>query len=56
VIPKGGGGDVYNINIKAVDAKSFADLARQNPQAIIGPVDDHLKRGGGLRNTIRSTR
>jgi len=44
------GGDTYNINIMAVDSKSFADLARRNPQAIIGPFREALRRGDrGLR-------
>jgi hypothetical protein len=28
----------YNIAIQAVDAKSFADMTKRNPQAIIGPI------------------
>jgi len=45
----------YNINIQAVDAKSFTELARRNPQAIIGPFKDAWKAGSDVRNLIRST-
>jgi len=45
----------YNINIQAVDAKSFTELARRNPQAIIGPFKDAWKAGSDVRDLIRST-
>ncbi len=37
-----GGGGTF-INITAVDAKSFEDLCKRNPNAIIGPVTKGLK-------------
>ena len=47
--------DNLNININAVDAASFAQLVRRNPQAIEATIANNLIRGGGLRNIIRST-
>lgn len=41
VLPKGtgpGGVTINVFNIKANDAKSFSDMCRRNPQALIGPV------------------
>ena len=53
VIPKnqtgggGAGGDAEivtnNITINAVDAKSFSDMCKQNPDAIFGPIMSRLK-------------
>ena len=52
----GGGGDQknYNISINAVDAKSFAELCKRNPNAIITPFTDQVNKGNqGLRTTLR---
>ena len=49
-----GAGSVVNITINAVDASSFADLAKRNPGAIVAPVMEALNQGNlGLRNSIR---
>lgn len=58
VTPKGGtgGGNNFNIKIEAVDAASFADLTKRNPQAIVGPFVSALHRGGALRNELRGAR
>ena len=58
VVPGVGGtqasAGTVNIVINAVDARSFADLTRKNPGAIVGPVIDALNQGNlGLRNSIR---
>jgi hypothetical protein len=50
----GGGGNIFNINIAAVDARSFAELTQRNPQAITGPVVEALRAGGQFRNMVRS--
>lgn len=44
---------VENITINAVDAASFYELTRRNPNAIIGPFMEALGKGGMLRNAIR---
>ena len=41
----GGGGDNYNINIYAVDSKSFADICERNPAALITPISKAMKYG-----------
>jgi hypothetical protein len=44
-----------NLTIVAADAKSFQDMAKRNPQAIIGPIKEALNYGDlDLRNAIRS--
>jgi hypothetical protein len=44
-----------NLTIVAADAKSFSDMARRNPQAIIGPIKEALNYGDlDLRSAIRS--
>jgi len=49
-----GGNMTTSINIMAADAQSFSDLAKRNPQAIIGPITDALRRGNkGLRSAIQ---
>jgi tape measure domain-containing protein len=50
------GSTVYNIHITAVDARSFTELVRRNPSAIIEAVDRNLKDGGKLRGTIAKTK
>ena len=51
----GGGGDTHNhFYIQAVDAKSFSDLVRRNPGAIVGVVGEDLKGNGPLRSAMRS--
>jgi|GEM_PF-3862449 len=50
---QGSGGETYNININAVDAKSFADLAARNPEAITGVVNNDIKKNGLTRKTIK---
>jgi len=53
-IPASSGGDTYHVTIVAADAKSFADLADRNPQAIIAPFRKALRSGDkGLRADIR---
>ncbi len=47
------GGGPININIVAADAKSFEDMCRRNPDAILGPLQESLKRGGAARDWIR---
>lgn len=45
----------YNIVIQAVDAKSFSDLTRRNPQAIIGPIVSAINDNDpSLRTSIRT--
>jgi hypothetical protein len=59
VLPVGannGGGQLFNININAVDAKSFSELASKNPNAIIGPFLTALQKGGQLRNALAEAR
>jgi hypothetical protein len=49
------GGHQINLTIVAADAKSFSDMAKRNPQAIIGPVKEALNYGDmDLRNAVRS--
>lgn len=45
-------GGNYTINISAVDARSFAQLAAANPGAIVGPVQAALGRNRSLRKTV----
>jgi tape measure domain-containing protein len=52
----GGGGGTNNINvtINALDSKSVADLMRDNPQAITGPLVEAIKGGDrGLASSLR---
>ena len=50
----GSGGQQVNVNIFAADAKSFSDMAKRNPQAIIGPIKEALNYGDmDLRNAVR---
>jgi len=56
VTPKGesAGGDNYNILITAVDAQSFMELTRRNPEAIIGPFIDQVNSNNmALRSAIK---
>jgi hypothetical protein len=40
--------------ISAVDAKSFVELARRNPEAIIRPLTEQIERGNqGLRSNLK---
>jgi len=51
----GSGGDI-NLYIMAADSKSFIDMVKRNPEAIIGPFVKALKGGDQeLRGAIRST-
>jgi hypothetical protein len=56
------GGGTYHvnlggININAVDAKSFQELAARNPGAIIGPFIGALRKGDrSLIGMLRGTR
>ena len=53
---EGGGGGTIQLYIMAADAKSFTDMVKRNPEAIIGPFIKELKGGHQeLRATIRST-
>ncbi len=61
VTPKGINGrpqdnaPMFNILIQAADAKSFSDLVRRNPQAVIKPFMDAIERGDkGLLGRLRS--
>lgn len=53
VSPGGMGSNNFSISIHAVDAKSFLDLTRSNPGAIVDPWLKSLRRGGSLRNNMR---
>jgi len=68
VIPKGGDntirdeasikqiqkeGDYYNVNINAVDSKSFVDLMDRNPQAVLTTVNRALERNTGDRHKMK---
>ena len=45
----------YNIVIQAVDAKSFSDLTKRNPQAIIGPIVSAINdNNSSMRTSIRT--
>lgn len=45
---------IINLNIAAVDSKSFADLVRRNPAAIIEPIKKALKGGDkDFRSTLQ---
>ena len=48
-----GGGETYNININAVDAKSFNDLVSRNPEAITSVVTRDISRNGPTRKAIK---
>ncbi|MEW5805028.1 MAG: hypothetical protein AB1847_23325, partial [bacterium] len=50
--PLSSGSPVVIVNINAVDAKSFADMARRNPGAILGPFKEALNRSGDMRYSI----
>ena len=40
--------------ISAVDSKSFVELARRNPEAIIRPLTEQIEKGNqGLRQNLR---
>lgn len=57
VTPKGesAGGDNYNIFITAIDAQSFAELARRTPEAIIGPFVEQVNSNNpALRSAIKT--
>ena len=49
----GYGGDTYNIVIQAVDAKSFAELVKRNPESIVQVVQQDLRLNRGIRRAIR---
>jgi len=56
VLPNGtspGDGSVTNINIYAVDSKSFEDMVFQNPGAVVTVVSQALTGNTGLRQTIK---
>jgi len=48
-------GQTVVININAVDARSFEELCRRNPGAIVQPVLENINRAGVLRAVIRET-
>jgi hypothetical protein len=56
VIPKDQAGQQpVNVTIVANDAKSFSDMTKRNPNAIVGPIIEALQAGNqGLRNTLRA--
>ena len=41
----GGGGQTVNVTIQAVDSKSFAELTRRNPKAIVDPIMRAMQKG-----------
>lgn len=44
-----------NLTIVAADAKSFSDMIKRNPQAVIGPIKEALQYGDlDLRQAVRS--
>ena len=52
---QGQGQQVVHVNIYAADAKSFTDMMRRNPQAVLGPLKEALNYGDqDLRNSIRN--
>jgi hypothetical protein len=51
-----GGGDSYQININAIDAKSFADMVDRNPESIIGVVSKSIRQRGKVFNDMRYAR
>lgn len=52
----GGGVPSLNVTIQAMDAKSFADMTDENPDAILGPFINALQLGHrGLTSTLRDT-
>jgi len=66
VIPKGGdntirdearieqvSGDTYNININAVDAKSFSDLAHRNAPVLLSSVNKALQNNPSARHGMK---
>ena len=57
VIPEdklSGGSQQVNVTISAVDAKSFNQLMKENPQAVIGPIINAINGGDrGLNNSLR---
>lgn len=51
-----GGGAVHNtINVNAVDAASFAELAQRNPEAIIGVITSDILGNGQVRELINKS-
>jgi TP901 family phage tail tape measure protein len=46
---------VYNINISAVDSKSFVDMLNKDPNAIVKIVDTSLRKNEGFRQTVKRT-
>ncbi len=55
VLPAGSGGGVTNINIMAVDSKSFDDMVQRNPASIITTVERAMKGNTGMRQIMRGT-
>jgi tape measure domain-containing protein len=51
---QGGGGNTY-VNIQAADAKSFSDMVRRNPGAIIKTINQAIAYNGSTRAVIRGT-
>jgi hypothetical protein len=48
------GQTIYNIKIEAIDSKSFVELTRSTPEAIIAPLIDQANRGNsGLKSAIQ---
>jgi sRNA-binding carbon storage regulator CsrA len=48
-------GDTYNVNITAVDSRSFSQLVEENPGAVTTVVQKAMKNNTSLRNTMRRT-
>ena len=46
-------GNIFNITINAVDAKSFSELTSRNPQAIVTPFLRALRQGGVVRDALK---
>lgn len=51
----GGNSNVFQINITAVDAKSFTDLCRRTPQAITSVMTDAMINNEKTRKTMKRT-
>jgi hypothetical protein len=49
------GGQPMVININALDSKSFVEMTKQNPQAIVGPIMEAMMSGDqSLRSTMKA--
>ncbi|MFA7347265.1 MAG: tape measure protein [Desulfurivibrionaceae bacterium] len=52
--PASSGNGTINVTIIAADAQSFTDMVRRNPEAVMGPFREALKKGDrGLRSDLQ---